>query len=156
MRIFLNHRLCRDVKRLEDFLASHTQADRNVRSRVIMNIHIQLSESLSRPEPENGSAAEGNCVAARQGGEQLEAESQSRTKVNLIRLEEMASLRETGEACSEKNGSCGCQNPENIEHEISCSGWSENAMKGVYLNGENCVEKTRSARTDRTVVRAAV
>jgi hypothetical protein len=40
------------------------------------------SESLSHPETSNGKAAGGNCVVARRGGEQPEADLRSQTKVN--------------------------------------------------------------------------
>ena len=44
-------------------------------------------------------AAEGNCVVARRGGEQPEAEGWSRTKVNSIRHVGGVSLLDKGEAC---------------------------------------------------------
>jgi hypothetical protein len=43
---------------------------------------------------------EGNCVAARRGGEQPEVNFQSATQVNSIRPCRLASLRIQGEACS--------------------------------------------------------
>ena len=61
------------------------------------------SESLSPPETSNGRAAGGNCVVARRGGEQPEAEAQTRTKVKPIRLVTVASLRINGEACGRHN-----------------------------------------------------
>ena len=42
--------------------------------------------------------AEGNCVAARRGGEQPEANDSSVTQVNSIRPVALASLRVNGEA----------------------------------------------------------
>ena len=42
--------------------------------------------------------AEGNCVAARRGGEQPEANDSSATQVNSIRPVTLASLLEDGEA----------------------------------------------------------
>ena len=44
------------------------------------------------------SVTEGNCVAARRGGEQLEVNDQSVTQVNSIRQIVVASLLENGEA----------------------------------------------------------
>jgi len=40
------------------------------------------SESLSHPETSYGRAAGGNCVVARRGGEQPEADLRSQTQVN--------------------------------------------------------------------------
>jgi len=59
------------------------------------------SESLIPREGRHRAAAEGNCVAAMRGGEQPEAEEQSRsaTMLNSIRRAALASLRSTGEAC---------------------------------------------------------
>jgi len=45
-----------------------------------------------------GSETEGNCVAARRGGEQLEVKRRSATGVNSIRLVHVASLLPRGEA----------------------------------------------------------
>jgi len=56
-------------------------------------------ESASLPETSDGKAAEGNCVAARRGGEQPEADPRSRTKGAPIRPVATASLLRTGEAC---------------------------------------------------------
>ena len=44
------------------------------------------------------SETEGNCFAARRGGEQLEVNAQSATQVNSIRPVVVASLRVNGEA----------------------------------------------------------
>jgi hypothetical protein len=63
------------------------------------HIMKSTSESLSPPETSNGRAAGGNCVAARRGGEQPEADPRSQTKVNPIRFATAASLRGNGEAC---------------------------------------------------------
>ena len=60
-------------------------------------------ESQSPPGTRTGRAARGNCVAARRGGEQPEADLRSQTKVNLIRPTPVASLRSDGEA-SRANG----------------------------------------------------
>jgi hypothetical protein len=49
-------------------------------------------------EPVAGSVIEGNCVAARRGGEQPEVNDQSVTQVNSIRPTVVASLLLTGEA----------------------------------------------------------
>ena len=55
-------------------------------------------ESQSPLGTRTGRAAKGNCVAARRGGEQPEADLRSQTKVNLIRPATVASLRLNGEA----------------------------------------------------------
>jgi len=44
------------------------------------------------------SVTEGNCIAARRGGEQLEVNDQSVTQVNSIRPTVVASLLANGEA----------------------------------------------------------
>jgi hypothetical protein len=49
-----------------------------------------------------GSVTEGNCVAARRGGEQLEVKRRSATEVNPIRLVHVASLLPRGEARTRK------------------------------------------------------
>ena len=61
------------------------------------------SESLIPREGRHRAAAEGNCVATMRGGEQPEAEEQSRseTMLNSIRQSALASLPATGEACRE-------------------------------------------------------
>ena len=52
----------------------------------------------SAPARALGSETEGNCVAARRGGEQLEVNRRSATQVNSIRLVHVASLLPRGEA----------------------------------------------------------
>jgi len=58
-------------------------------------------ESPSHPETSNGRGAGGNCVGARRGGEQPEANLRSQTEVNLIGSATMTSLLATGEVCCE-------------------------------------------------------
>ena len=89
------------------------------------------SESLIPESGSNTPAAEGNCVAAMRGGEQPEAEEQSRseTMLNSIRRATLASLLGKGEACRE-NGDV--EKPRKLPMADSTSpacGWSGNVPK---------------------------
>ena len=87
------------------------------------------SESLSHPETSNGRAAGGNCVVARRGGEQPEADLRSQTKVNPIRFTTTASLRANGEACR-MSGNRFLPHPSFTgEKRVVVDGWGENAGK---------------------------
>jgi len=57
-----------------------------MRQPVRTQMHEMTSESLSHPETSNGRAAGGNCVVARGGGEQPEAELRSQIQVNPFRF----------------------------------------------------------------------
>ena len=120
-------------------------ADRNVRSRVIMTTYNPISENLIATEPGNGGEANGNCVAARLGGKQPGAKEQSQTYVNSIRYLSLASLRENGEACAERNRgpSHPPANKKKVEQRKLMYGWSENASKEVCVSGEGSVERQR-------------
>ncbi|MCC5836094.1 MAG: hypothetical protein JJU20_15305 [Opitutales bacterium] len=109
-----------------------------------MKIPVQPSESLGPPEPGYGRAAEGNCVVARRGGEQLEADLRSQTSVNPIRLGQGTSLLGIGEVWSESTESRARDLPESVQCDPCLSGWGENAGKDWYLNGETCVDRTAS------------
>ena len=115
-------------------------ADKSVRARVIMTIYNPISENLIATEPGNGGEAKGNCVAARLGGKQPGAKEQSQTKVNSIRCVRLASLRANGEACATHDGSP-THPPETAERPSLMHGWSENATKEVYVNGESCMSR---------------
>jgi len=95
------------------------------------------SESLIPREGRHRAAAEGNCVAAMRGGEQPEAEEQSRseTMLNSIRRAALASLPQQGEACrasgdvdlprelpKAESASAGCDWSGNVR-KVSCDKW---------------------------------
>jgi len=113
------------------------------------------SESLSHPETSNGKAAGGNCVIARWGGEQPEAELRSQTKVNPIRFTTTASLRETGEACR-MSGNRFLPHPSyKGENRDVVDGWGENAEKVSCGSVESCAGRI-VRKHNRTAVRAAI
>jgi hypothetical protein len=96
------------------------------------------SESLSHPETSNGKAAGGNCIVARRGGEQPEADLRSQTRVNPIRFATTASLRASGEACR-MSGNRFLPDPSYTgEKRAVVDGWGEHAGKvscgRLYLN----------------------
>ena len=77
-------------------------------------------------------AVEGNCVAARRGGEQLETEGWSRTKVNSIRHVRRASLLGQGEACRGSGEQITVRELPRLEIcRLGC-GWSGNDWKGAW------------------------
>ena len=82
--------------------------------------------------------AEGNCVAARRGGEQPEANLPSQTRlprrVNPIRPEHVASLRGSGEAWSSDLTS-GTSKHVEVPGYVS-GGWGEKAGKARQLSTE--------------------
>jgi hypothetical protein len=90
------------------------------------------SESLiPRADRERG-AVEGNCVAARRGGEQPEAEGWSRTKVNSIRQVRRASLLGKGEACRQSGEAVTALALSKLETVRLECGWSGNDRKGAW------------------------
>lgn len=121
-----------------------------------MNPYHPVSENLTATEPEPGGEAEGNCVAARQGGKQPEAKGQSQTKVNWIRLLSAASLLGIGEACVERESESR-QVPGNDDYDADNGGCSGNVTKEIWLNGESYPDRTDGGdSTRRTAVRAVV
>ena len=113
------------------------------------------SESLSPPETSNGRAAGGNCVVARWGGEQPEADLRSQTKVNPFRFATVASLRLTGEACR-MSGNRFLPHPSFTgEKRTVGDGWGENAGKVSCGSVEICPGRSPRER-NRAEVRAAV
>ena len=113
------------------------------------------SESLSHPETSNGRAAGGNCVVARRGGEQPEADLRSQTKVNPIRFTTMASPLATGEACR-MGGNRFLPHPSFTgEKRVVVDGWGENVGKVSCGSVENCPGRNPRERS-RAVVRAAI
>ena len=90
------------------------------------------SESLIPREGRARVAAEGNCVAETpRGGEQPEAEEQSRseTKLNSIRRCALASLRRTGEACRSSGDADLPRELPMAESASAGRGWSGNVPK---------------------------
>ena len=113
------------------------------------------SESLSHPETSNGKAAGGNCVVARRGGEQPEADLRSQTKVNPVRFTTTASLRAIGEACC-MSGNCFLPHPSYTgEKRVVVDGWGENAGKVSCGSVEICPGRNPRKRS-RAEVRAAI
>ena len=113
------------------------------------------SESLSHPETSNGRAAGGNCVVARRGGEQPEADLRSQTRVNPIRFATMASLLATGEACR-MSGNRFLPHPSSTgEKRVVVDGWGENAGKVSCGRVEICPGRNPRERS-RAEVRASI
>ena len=106
---------------------------------VIMTIYNPISVNLKATKPDNGGEAEGNCVVVRGGGEQPKAKKQSQIQVNSIRFMSSASLLAIGEACV-KRDLCQLDHLVRIEHRGGMYGWSENASKDVYVNGESYMD----------------
>ena len=113
------------------------------------------SESLSHPETSYGRAAGGNCVVARRGGEQPEADLRSQTKVNPFRFTATASLRATGEACR-MSGNRFLPHPSLTgEKRVVGDGWGENAGKVSCGRVEICPGRNPRKRS-RAEVRAVI
>src|SRR5919108_6453749 len=93
-------------------------------------------ESHDPPGDRKPAAAEGNCVAARPGGEQPEADEQSRTgrprPVNSIRCGRRASLLGKGEACRASGEPRTALSLSKLERGRRAYGWSGNARKGTW------------------------
>lgn len=112
-------------------------------------------ESPIPPEASKGRAAEGNCVAARPGGEQPEADLWSQTKVNPIRPDRVASLLGNGEACAREHDRIDPDPSSRGQMRALSGGWGENA--GKYSGGrvENCAGR-KPLKRRRAVVRAVI
>jgi hypothetical protein len=113
------------------------------------------SESLSHPETSYGRAAEGNCVVARRGGEQPEADLRSQIQVNPIRFTPAASLPGNGEACRMSGNRFPSHPSSTREKRAVADGWGENAGKVSCGSVESCPGRNPRKR-DRTEVRAAI
>jgi hypothetical protein len=113
------------------------------------------SESLSHPETSYGKAAEGNCVVARRGGEQPEADLRSQTKVNPIRFTTAASLLGNGEACRKSGNHFPLHSSLTREKWDVVDGWGENAGKVSCGSTESCPGR-KPRKRNRTAVRAAI
>ena len=100
-------------------------------------------------------AAGGNCVVARRGGEQPEADLRSQTKVNPIRFTTTTSLRATGEVCR-MSGNRFLPHPSSTgEKRVVVDGWGENAGKVSCGSVESCPGRNPCKRS-RAAVRAAI
>ena len=113
------------------------------------------SESLSHPETSNGRAAEGNCVVARRGGEQPDADLRSQTKVNPIRFTTAASLLGNGEACRMSGNRFPLHPSSTREKRVVVDGWGENVGKVSCGSVESCPGRNPRKR-DRAAVRAVI
>ena len=89
-------------------------------------------ESHYRRGGRDRGAVESNCVAERRGGEQLETEGWSRTKVNSMRHVPRASLRAKGAACRESGEPVPVQGLPKLETGRCGCGWSGNVRKGAW------------------------
>jgi len=94
-------------------------------------MNSECESHILRADRERG-AVEGNCVAARRGGEQPETEGWSRTKVNSIRHVQRASLLGKGEACRESGESVPVQGLPILETGWCGCGWSGNDRKRAW------------------------
>jgi len=112
-------------------------------------------ESPSHPETSNGGGAGGNCVVARRGGEQPEADLRSQTEVNLIRSATTTSPLANGEVCCESGDRFPSHPSYTGEGRVVVDGWSENAGKVSYGSVENCPGRNARERI-RAEVRAVI
>ena len=112
-------------------------------------------ESPSPPETSNGRAAEGNCVVARRGGEQPEADPRSQTKVNPIRFTTSASLLASGEACRASGNRFLPHLSFKGEKRAVVDDWGENAGKVSCGRVEICPGRN-PREWSRAEVRAAI
>ena len=109
------------------------------------------SESLIPPEASNGRAAEGNCVAVRRGGEQLEADPRSQRQVNTIRPFKATSLLATGEVGSFWSILGASHLSLKVRSWALGGGWCENAVKVSCGSNEIWRQQESSKRTPSEV-----
>lgn len=110
-------------------------------------------ESHYRAGGRDRHAVESNCVAARRGGEQLETEGWSRTKVNSIRHVRRASLLGQGEACRASGEQITVRELPRLEScRLGC-GWSGNDWKGTW---DKWRARLGSRREGSDAVRASI
>jgi hypothetical protein len=113
------------------------------------------SESLSPSEASHGREAEGNCVAARRGGEQPEAKAQTRTQVKPIRPSTMASQLANGEACGASHDRTDRHDSSKVRKRIVGGGWAGYVWKLSWWTVESCAGRNPQERV-RAEVRAAI
>lgn len=117
-------------------------------------VHETMSSVCESHNPRAGrerGAVEGNCVAARRGGEQPETEGWSRTKVNSIRHVRRASLLEKGEACRVSGERVTVQGLPILDTRRLGCGWSGNDPKGAWDKWRD-----RRGRLSRDGVRGSI
>ena len=108
-------------------------AGRDGRRQCVHETMNSMCESHNHPGGRNRGAVEGNCVAARRGGEQPETDRWSQTKVNSIRRSNRASLLAKGEACRDSGEPVTVQALPRLETGRLGRGWSENGGKGTWV-----------------------
>ena len=108
-------------------------AGRDARRQCVHETMTSMCESHNHPGGRNRGAVEGNCVAARRGGEQPETDRWSQTKVNSIRRSNRASLLAKGEACRDSGEPVTVQALPRLETGRLGRGWSENGGKGTWV-----------------------
>ena len=142
--------------RLDEFLREEKFGDGARRSGQCVRTYMKsTSESLSHPETSYGRAAGGNCVVARRGGEQPEADLRSQTQVNPFRFTTTASLLANGEACR-MSGNRFLPHPSSTgEKRAVVDGWGENAGKVSCGSVEICPGRNPRKRS-RAEVRAVI
>jgi hypothetical protein len=113
------------------------------------------SESLSPSEASHRRGAEGNCVAARRGGEQPEAKPQTQTQVKPIRPPTMASQLANGEACGASHDRTDRHDSSKVRERIVAGGWAGYAGKLSWWTVESCAGRNPQERV-RAEVRAAI
>ena len=134
-------------------LRARTGAGRS--SQCVRTYMKSTGESPSPPETSYGRAAGGNCVAARRGGEQPEADLRSQTRVNPIRFTTATSLLASGEVCR-MSGNRFLPHPSSTgEKRVVVDGWGENAGKVSCGSVESCPGRHPRKR-GRAEVRAAI
>ena len=113
------------------------------------------SESLSPSGASHGREAEGNCVAARRGGEQPEAKAQTRTQVKPIRPSTMASQLASGEACGASHDRTDRHDSSKVRERIAGGGWAGYVWKLSWWTVETCACRNLQ-EWGRAGVRAAI
>ncbi len=116
--------------------------------------HETMNSACESHDPRGGrdrGAAEGNCVAARRGGEQPEADGRSRTRVNSIRPMSRASLQAKGEACRASGEPVPVRGLPILATGRGGGEWSGNVRKGPWPKWRD-----RRGRLTRAGVRGSV
>ena len=120
-------------ERDRDLAGVTESAGRDARRQCVHETMNSMCESHNHPGGRNRGAVEGNCVAARRGGEQPETDRWSQTKVNSIRRSNRASLLAKGEACRDSGEPVTVQALPRLETGRLGRGWSENGGKGTWV-----------------------
>jgi len=112
-------------------------------------------ESPKPPESRNGREAEGNCVAARLGGEQPEAKLQAQMTNELVAAYCEGEYASLWRSLLPSNELTHPQDSKSGDVRITVGRWGGHVMKGSCESDETWREKARS-NTHRTGVRAAI